>query len=274
MKRCTSAFTLIELLVVISIIALLIALLLPALGSARETSRMSQCLTNLKQIQLAAVIYSGDNKEYLIPSRSDQGAIWFNTLAEQMNVTLKETGNTSFRCPSVQSIGGKNHYMLHTRFNPDMNRNNVGAPGKLQPYRATKLYRPSQMIGVFDGSLLDFAGAWPAEQGGADLDGYNINNSAIFWLNSLTGWDGYGVSAKLNSLNTYGRNRDADGWGSNYRGIIRWRHGGLAATQDGGPVYDSPQIGTFGFMDGHASTFQRGFNNGGDVKQYHFMNGD
>lgn len=55
-----SAFTLIELLVVISIIAMLIALLLPALAGARESSRRIQCLSTTRQIGITAQLYVGD----------------------------------------------------------------------------------------------------------------------------------------------------------------------------------------------------------------------
>ncbi len=64
MKR--RAFTLIELLVVISIIALLIAILLPALGSARRVARMTQCQSNLKQFAISWESFSTDNKGVLV----------------------------------------------------------------------------------------------------------------------------------------------------------------------------------------------------------------
>lgn len=69
-QRILSGFTLIELLVVISIISLLISILLPALGAARESGRAIKCATNLKQIGVAVTAYAVDFGDYMPPVRN------------------------------------------------------------------------------------------------------------------------------------------------------------------------------------------------------------
>jgi prepilin-type N-terminal cleavage/methylation domain-containing protein/prepilin-type processing-associated H-X9-DG protein len=115
--RRTLGFTLIELLVVIAIIAILASLLLPALSSAKERGRRVKCMSNLRQLGIAAQIYANQNNDNLPQSDGSNFWLWLWDVPAPMADGLVDAGARPpvFYCPGLAaSVGEKDMYANNT----------------------------------------------------------------------------------------------------------------------------------------------------------------
>ncbi len=160
--KTRTAFTLIELLVVIAIIALLIGILLPALGSARQTGRDVVCKSRIRQVTLAAITYSTDFGDafptniggpYVIdPQNGKRNMVWHDVNRIGQYLPQQDYSNLALDNLDNQTVGGgviicPNHPQAGRSYSMNYW---ASAVGEYEPNFSTgtlKLYKPGEYSG-------------------------------------------------------------------------------------------------------------------------------
>ena len=187
-RRRHRGFTLVELLVVIGIIALLISILLPALGKARQQANKAACLSNLHNIGISLSGYLGTYKNTLPEGvDSQRNVAWWSLLAQQMGnkyqaignlgtVSYNDLGNTIqnisrsggdarlgvFQCKDAAQTNPHSlvNYSCHPLLMPDLALNYPPSfPGLTsptttlrRPYKINQIANPADIVLIFDAS--------------------------------------------------------------------------------------------------------------------------
>ena len=226
-------FTLIELLIVVAIIAILAALLLPALNQARETAQGVKCISNMKQIGQHMVMYINDSSDYFPLGDNHGGVNWYQLIAAKTAEDLELNDSSSlylgkggiFDCP--KTTGYAKIYGIHQALAPSYWPDD-------QPYRKHRkvsvLGQPSMKMVVSEKGT-NYEKSW----------GYNdFMTWRVRWTNDTATYQGSSLSY------LYPLNRDLpEGSVGGWEGprSIRYRH-------------NNKNSGLFG--DGHAALNTRG----------------
>ncbi len=185
-------FTLIELLVVIAVIALLMAILMPALARAREQAKLRVCLNNLSQLQLAWILYCDENDDKLVPAGTKinppipneitwyGGEDWRHT--EEPLIQIEEIKKgllypymkniKAYRCPKATRIQMRSYSIINAMNGP---WEGAGTRAGEMITNRTKIERPATRV------------VFVCENGKMSQDSYIIIYNYEEWLDQPSG---------------------------------------------------------------------------------------
>ena len=252
-KSKTAGFTLIELLVVIAIIAILAAMLLPALAKAKLAGQKAQCLSNMKQMQICWQMYADDNHDVLVRNIPGDVDSWINGVTGDENTVAGATNTAAIMSgllyPYNKALG---IYKCPSAKGPTVNTVSGNAGSGLD---GSQLVRTCSITPRFGNTtdhdgLVDAAGMNPSE-GGIVLKSSLIRNpgpslASVFIDESVTTIDD-GFFAMDNYT---GSGPDP----LSYQNSPSLRHGGTSMTMS----FADGHAGLAYFKEGEKETFPEG----------------